>query len=207
MVSIRTIVFDFGNVLGFFSHRRGAEQLAAFGPPELRADDILTFLFFDDLEDRFERAKISSFEVLALLRSRFELNATDDQLALAAGDIFTPNRPVCDLVPRLQGRYRLALLSNTNDLHYRVFRRQFADTLDRFDHLVASHLVGLRKPEPEIYRHVEQLTGTAPAECLFIDDLATNREAAEALGWGTLDYRPGDDLARALAARGVTLAA
>ena len=29
-MNLSTIVFDFGNVLGFFSHRRAAEQLAAY---------------------------------------------------------------------------------------------------------------------------------------------------------------------------------
>ena len=29
-MSIQTIVFDFGNVFGFFSHQKAAEQLAAY---------------------------------------------------------------------------------------------------------------------------------------------------------------------------------
>ena len=82
-MTIRTIVFDFGNVLSFFSHRRGAEQLAAFGPPGLKADDVLTFMFFDDLEDRFERARISSPEVLALLRVE-ELRIEESTLGAAS---------------------------------------------------------------------------------------------------------------------------
>ena len=157
-MSITAVVFDFGNVLGFFSHRRAAEQLTRYAPASVTAADVLTFLADDDLEVEFESGRMSTADVLLRLRSRFQLTGSDDELAAwLALDMFTANEPVCSLVPLLQGRYRLLLLSNTNDLHYRHFRRQFTDTLDRFDNLVVSHEVGLRKPDARIYRHVEKL--------------------------------------------------
>ncbi len=182
-MSIKAVVFDFGNVLGFFSHLRAAEQLAHHAPDGVTAADILTFLGDSDLEIAFEEGRLTTAEVLARLRRRFDLRGSDEQLERAAADMFTPNEPVCALVPLLRQQYLLVLLSNTNDLHYRHFRRQFAETLDHFHALVVSHEVGVRKPHPAVYDHARERAGCLAAECLFIDDLPANVAAARACGW------------------------
>ena len=206
-MAVRTIVFDFGNVLGYFSHRKAAEQLAAFGPPGIQPEEIIPFMVRPELEHPFEMGRLTPTDVLGQLRKRFDLGGTHDQLAHAFADMFTPNEHACSLVPRLQGRYRLVLLSNTNDLHYRHFRRQFASTLDRFDVLVVSHEVGVRKPDRAIYEHAHERAGCAPGECLFIDDLPVNIEAARACGWQGIVYRQGDNLVDHLRQAGVDLEA
>jgi putative hydrolase of the HAD superfamily len=202
-MSIRTVVFDFGNVLGFFSHQQAAKQLAAFGAASPEA--IQSYLFGGTLEEDYESGRLTTPLLLGLLRETFHLRGSDEELGRAFADMFTPNEPVCRLVPRLKPRYRLVLLSNTNDLHYRQFRPQFADTLDCFDALVLSHEIGVRKPDRRVYDHCRNLANCPAAECLFIDDLPSNIEGARALGWQGLVYRRGDDLAAALAAHGVEL--
>ncbi|MGL4555706.1 MAG: HAD family hydrolase [Gemmataceae bacterium] len=204
-MTVRAIVFDFGNVVGFFQRKRAASNLAALGPAGLDAARILSLLAHPEYEPLYETASMTSAQILALLRSELALTGDDDQLAFAFADMFEPNPAVCSLIPRLQGRYHLALLSNTNEMHYRLFRTQFADTLDRFDHLVASHEVRLRKPDPAIYRHVQDRAGCRPDQIVFIDDLAANVAAAGALGWRTISYHTGVDLPRALADHGVVL--
>lgn len=200
-MTITTIVFDFGNVLGFFSHQKAAEQLAAYSP--LSADDILTHYLDSQLEDDFESGRISLPEFRAIVRRRCRVTATDAQLDLAIADMFTPNTEVCELVPALKPRYRLVLLSNTNELHAVHFRKQFADTLAHFDALVLSHEVGLRKPCPDIYAHCHKLAGAEPAQCVFIDDLPANVEAARACGWRAILYQRGLDLRRELLRLGI----
>lgn len=204
---IRTLVFDFGNVVGFFCHRKAARQLAAFARKPVAPEKIIQFLFYTELEPRFEVGELSATQVLEMLRLEFDLGGSDEELAHAFADIFAPNDPVCRLIPELRGRYRLALLSNTNDLHYRLFRRQFAPTLDLFDYLFVSHEVGLRKPDPGLFEYVAKRLGCMPGECLFIDDLPTNIESARACGWQGLVYDKGDDLRRLLAQMGVAFAA
>jgi putative hydrolase of the HAD superfamily len=200
-MSITTVVFDFGNVLGFFSHRRAAEQVAAYG--DVSPEAIQAHLFGGNLEDDYESGRISSAALIAEVRERFGLRATDEQLSRAVADMFWPNEEVCALVPLLRPRYRLLLLSNTNELHARQFVPQFRTTLAHFDHLVLSHELGIRKPDPRVYAHCEQLAGCAPRECLFIDDLPTNVAAARACGWQGIVYQRGMDLWQALGECGV----
>jgi putative hydrolase of the HAD superfamily len=201
-MSITTIVFDFGNVLGHFSHRKAAEQLAAYGGS---AEAILAFAVAEKLEEDFESGRLAPDAFANLVCDACRLSCTYEQFATAFGDMFTPNEAVCALVPRLKPRYRLLLLSNTNALHALQFRGQFAETLRHFDSLVLSHEVGLRKPDRRIYEHCRKLAGRPARECLFIDDLSANVEAARACGWQGIVYRPGDDLARQLAEHGVVL--
>jgi putative hydrolase of the HAD superfamily len=206
-MSIAAIVFDFGNVLGFFSHRRAAEQLAAYSATS-NADAIHAFLVTGQLEADYESGRLSTNELLDRLRELFGLKGTDEEHGLAIADMFTPNEDACRLVPLLRPRHKLLLLSNTNELHYRHFRAQFAATLDLFDALVVSHEVGLRKPDPGVYRHCERLAGCRPEQCLFIDDLPANVAAARACGWQGALYRRspdghGDELRQVLLGAGV----
>jgi putative hydrolase of the HAD superfamily len=57
---------------------------------------------------------------------------------------------------------------------------------DRFDGFLSSCYLGLRKPEPEIYRLALEIAGARPAESLMIDDRAPNLEPASSLGMRTL---------------------
>jgi putative hydrolase of the HAD superfamily len=200
-MSIATIVFDFGNVVGFFSHRQAAEQLAAFGGAS--ADELMTFLFSGELEDAYESGRNSSDAFVRYVCRRARLTCTPDEFALAYSDMFTPNDAVCSLLPRLKPRYQLLLLSNTTELHSRHFLPQFAEHLQWFDFTVLSHEVGMRKPQPGVYEHCRKLVGCRADECVFIDDVAANVEGAKACGWHGMVYRRGDDLAGQLARLGI----
>ncbi len=54
---------------------------------------------------------------------------------------------------------------------------------DLFDATVISSEVGMRKPEPRIFRHVAELLGLQPSECIFIDDIEANVAAAAQMGF------------------------
>lgn len=75
------------------------------------------------------------------------------------------------------GGYLTALLSNSWGMDYD--REQWAEL---FDQVVVSGEVGLRKPEPEIYRLTAQRLGVQPEQCVFVDDLRPNIRGAVAVG-------------------------
>ncbi|MFQ3592543.1 MAG: HAD family phosphatase [Gemmataceae bacterium] len=204
-MTIRAIVFDFGNVVGFFERARAAANLAVYAVQRFDLTRAMHLLTHSEYERLYETNQISTAEILALMRQELGLEGSDEQLAHAFADMFTPNEAVCSLIPQLAGRYHLALLSNANEMHYRHFRREFAWVLDRFDQLVASHLVGLRKPDPAIYRLVQQQAGCGAQEVIFVDDLPANLEAAGQLGWRTIPYDKDVNLAWELQRHGVEL--
>jgi putative hydrolase of the HAD superfamily len=73
---------------------------------------------------------------------------------------------------------RTALLSNS----WGGAEYPRADFPGLFDLVVLSGEVGMRKPEPRIFRHAVQALGLDPAECVFVDDMEPNVVAARACG-------------------------
>jgi len=184
---IRTIIFDFGNVIGFFSHRLTSGRLAYYaGVP---AETMHGFLFGGGIEDDIDAGKVSVADLIQKVRDKFPIRCADQLLELALADMFWPNREVCQLIPRLKGRYRLLLGSNTNELHTRRFKKQFADTLVHFDDLILSFEIQVCKPDVKFFEHCHGLSQAEPAECLFIDDMPANIAAAQAFGWNGILYQ------------------
>ncbi len=83
---------------------------------------------------------------------------------------------------------RTALLSNSwgND-----YPREGWEEM--FDVVVISGEIGMRKPEPEIYRYTVAQLGCAPSECVFVDDLPRNVAAAVAVGMVGVRHRSFDE--------------
>jgi epoxide hydrolase-like predicted phosphatase len=67
-----------------------------------------------------------------------------------------------------------------------------------FDVFVESSVVGLRKPDPQIYRHTCEAVGVAPDEAIFLDDIGRNLKTARALGMATIKVEDPDDALREL---------
>lgn len=88
------------------------------------------------------------------------------------------------LLDSLRGRCRLATLTNNNAAHF----ARICDELDLggyFDQVFASHEIGMKKPDPEVYRYVTEALGVDPARIAFFDDNRECLEPACALGWQT----------------------
>jgi putative hydrolase of the HAD superfamily len=91
---------------------------------------------------------------------------------------------------------RLALLSNAPHPQ--------ANAIDRFGwaklfaHRLYSCRLGIAKPEPTIFERALDVTGATPGQTLFVDDKASNTEAAARLGLQTLTFSSAADLARTL---------
>jgi len=120
-----------------------------------------------------------------------------DVLVMAHAWIVEPYPGIEDLVDELSNTpVRTACLSNTNNLHWPRMHDPGHITslpLPRLDHRFASHLVGMRKPNEDIYRHVEQQTGVTPERIVFFDDNADNIQAARACGWQAVQIDPQGD--------------
>jgi FMN phosphatase YigB (HAD superfamily) len=199
---MKTIVFDFGNVIGFFDYHQALARLQPH--TELSAEQLLV-IFGGQLQDDYESGRITSADFLRTAKERCGFRCTTDEFSAAYVDIFWQNDAVCTLLPRLAERYKLLLGSNTCDLHAIQFRRQFADALAHFDALVLSHEIGVRKPQARFFEHAQSLAGCAAHECLFIDDLHANVEGARACGWKGIVYRKDDDLPTLLREYGIAI--
>ena len=95
-------------------------------------------------------------------------------------------------------RYRLLLLSNTNDLHISWIQHDWGMELYNefaacFEQFYLSHEINLRKPDANIYEFVLRENDLKASETLFIDDTRENTDAAAKLGIHVWNLIPGKD--------------
>jgi putative hydrolase of the HAD superfamily len=190
MARIRTIFFDFGNVIAYFSHERTVERLVTHS--KLGYEELYRVVYQHDRYDALETGRIRVDDYVQNVMKEGRLHCTEDYFRDVFADIFTPNPVVCDLIPALRGRHRLVLASNTNALHAGMFLRSLKPTFDHFHHLVLSHEARARKPHREFYEHCQQYADAEPGACLFVDDRPDNIATAQAHGWQTIHYTDHD---------------
>ncbi len=107
------------------------------------------------------------------------------------------NPEVLDLIRKLHGSYRLAVLSN----HPPGLAHWLADwdILRYFDVVYCSGDEGCAKPDPAAYQAVLERLGVTAPEAVFIDDTAGHVEAARALGIHGIVFTQARQLSRDLA--------
>jgi putative hydrolase of the HAD superfamily len=112
-------------------------------------------------------------------------------LALLAGEVRPQMVAALDAVKA--AGYKTACLTNnvvTTDVESTVIADDrgaaIAAVMSRFDAIVESSKVGVRKPEPRFYEIACEQLGVRPAECVFLDDLGINLKPAAAMGMTTI---------------------
>ncbi|WP_331741996.1 HAD family phosphatase (plasmid) [Streptomyces sp. NBC_00726] len=127
---------------------------------------------------------ISEREVHEQVAARLGLDALQAEAFMAdlwAEYLGTPNEELIAYVRGLRGSCKLGILSNSF-----VGARERETALYHFDelveHIVYSHEIGVEKPDPRAFEAACAGLEVRPESCLFIDDLAANVEAAQAVG-------------------------
>lgn len=208
MAKIRpALIFDFGNVVAYFDYAIACETLGR--PLGISGEKLLDHLRekgLTPLVHRFERGDISEADFSKSVGEIAGLKFSSEAFAAAWADIFQLNESVAALMPSLKNQgYLLILGSNTNAIHARKFRRQFAHVLRHFDKLILSFEVRHLKPSKDFYLACSNAAGCPPEDCLFIDDIPENVQGALAAGLDALLYRDTPTLISDLHERGVTL--
>jgi len=90
-----------------------------------------------------------------------------------------PNHEMIDAAKRIREHYKVGLLTN-NVKEWGGWRGLYPT--DLFQVVIDSSEVGIRKPDPAIYRLACERLGVMPARAAFVDDIETNVEGARAFG-------------------------
>jgi putative hydrolase of the HAD superfamily len=98
----------------------------------------------------------------------------------------TVDKDFCSVAGRLADRFCLGLLSNDVPEWSAHLRRRYS--LDFFDVVVVSGLVGYRKPDGRIYEIFLKQAKAAPDSCILVDDRYRNLRTAKELGFKTVHF-------------------
>lgn len=197
MTAIEAVVFDIGNVLIEWQPERFYDRVVG----EARRRAMFASVDLHAMNDRVDRGEDFRTVVYATADAWPEFAAEirlwhDCWIEMAAPAIPHSVR----LMEALQAKgVPVFALTNFGIGTFEVARPHYP-FLDRFDRAFVSGHLGVIKPDPGIYRLVEEGSGVAPGALLFADDRAENLAAAAARGWRThLFDGPGGWAARLVA--------
>jgi putative hydrolase of the HAD superfamily len=188
---IEAVIWDFGGVLTSSPFEAFARFEAERGLP---ADIIRRTNAANHLENawaKFERAEvdIEAFDQLFAAES-LALGAEvrgRDVLPLLVGDL----RPeMVEALRRIKSQFKTGCITNNlpaNAIGSAGGRTLYiAEVMALFDHIIESAKIGLRKPDPQIYRMMVDALAVDPKRCVYLDDLGVNLKAARDMGMTTI---------------------
>ena len=190
-----TVIFDFGGVITSSPFEAFNRMEAERGLPHNLVRRINSANPDSNAWALFERAEIDAarFDSLFAQEARalgHELPGRD-VLALLSGDIRAEMVAALDWL-KANG-YRIGCITNNVPTGHGAQMSSTADKaeaiaaiLARFDHVVESSKVGIRKPDPAIYRLACDALGVSPERCVYLDDLGINCKPAAALGMAAI---------------------
>jgi epoxide hydrolase-like predicted phosphatase len=184
---IDAVIFDLGGVLA--ANGRHTDFAARF--PAEQAETVRAIMLGDYGADgdhpwhRLERGEITLQEVRRLNRAALATAGIELPPPPTGGGPmmeFVVNEPVAELVRELRSQgFRLGVLTN-NVAEFKAQWRTMLPFEELFDDIVDSHEVGMRKPNPSIYQLALARLGVEAGRTAFLDDVASNVSAADALG-------------------------
>jgi FMN phosphatase YigB (HAD superfamily) len=155
-----------------------------------------------EMATRYETGLMSSRDFYMNVCRIASLSMSEQDFATAYTDIFTPKPETFALVKQLKGRYRLGLLSNTNELHYR-FGIATVEIFPLFDAVTLSFEVRAMKPDRRIYADMLAKLALPARGCVYIDDIAEFVAAGRSAGLKALHYTTHEKLIDDLTKAGV----
>jgi putative hydrolase of the HAD superfamily len=199
---IKAVISDLGQVVLCFDNGTFYRKMAEACP--LSVEEIREIVHCSlEFIELFDLGKMSPREFYEWAISRLGTRIGYEEFMAAYADVFWLNLPVPELLQRLKPKYRLVLVSNCDVVRFEFIRKKFPE-IGIFDGCVLSYELGVMKPDARIYREALRLAQAEPSACVFIDDMAENVDGAAALGIKSLLYTPETDLAKELAALGVS---
>ena len=195
---IQNIIFDLGGVLLDLDVERCLSAFESAGITNIRQYITGTneLGFFKD----YECGTISTPQFREAIRCHIGRHVDDADIdRMWNSELCTIPQDKLRLIECLGRKYRLYLLSNTNELHWAhvsptVFQYGGQDLKACFRRIFLSFQMHLAKPDPEIFRTALREAGIRAEETLFVDDSLVNCRAAEAEGLHAAHYTPGTDL-------------
>ena len=212
ILPLRAVLWDFGGVILTSPFEAFRRYESATGLPQDFIRTINSTNPHSNAWALLERSDISTKEFDELFAQESSARGHRvpgaDVLALLSGDI-RPNM-VAALDAVIAAGFKTACLTNnmvttnndtvSNSESSNERASELTAVMNRFDVIVESSKVGVRKPEPRFYEIACEMLDVTPGECVFLDDLGINLKPAAAMGMRTIKVADPVDAISQLAA-------
>jgi putative hydrolase of the HAD superfamily len=196
---ITWFLFDLGNTLIKLAYERVLENVRRSAP--VTRDELIAILEEPGGYRDMERGAVTFREFYEFIADKAGYRGSLHDFRAIWSDFF--DGPIAgseDLLDRVRARYRVAFLSNSNEVHAELIPRRFSALFKKDDRFVFSHRFRVAKPDPEMFRRALEVIGALPQNVVFVDDLIENVLAARAEGMRAFQFVDAGQLKRELAA-------
>ncbi|MCD6544696.1 MAG: HAD family phosphatase [Flavobacteriaceae bacterium] len=190
---IENIIFDLGDVFVNLDHKKFQDKLHFLGLKDVTSN----MTGFNQL---YEKGLVSTKEFKAYYKDILKKGGFSDEELVNSWVSILGEFPLHRLLflENIPKKYRLFLLSNTNELHINHVQTQFGNGFyDRFvncfDKIYYSHEIHMRKPDADPFQLIISENELSPSATLFVDDTLENIEMANHLGIQTWHINPEKD--------------
>jgi FMN phosphatase YigB (HAD superfamily) len=182
------LILDLGGVLLNIDYHAPIRAFKKLGIEHF--ESLFTQAKQSELFDLFEKGKISNNEFRQQIRNISGITSmTDAEIDMAWNSILLdfPTEKM-KLLNELKKKYRLFLLSNTNNIHIPSFENSMEKVFGKnhfhshFEKVFYSSQIGMRKPDAEIFEYVIRLQNLERDKTIFIDDSIQHVEGAKSCG-------------------------
>jgi len=199
---ITWFVFDLGNTVIKLAYERVLENICRNAPAS--RDEVVELFEKPGSYRDLERGAITFAEFYDFLCDRAGYRGSLHEFRAIWADFFDgPMAGIEEVLDRVRERYRVAFLSNSNEVHAEVIPRQFAALFRNDDRFIFSHRFQSAKPDPELFQRALEVIGASPQQTVLVDDLLENVLAARALGLRAFQFRDSATLLRELTEEGL----
>jgi putative hydrolase of the HAD superfamily len=199
---INWFLFDLGNTLIKLAYERVLGNVCS--DAAITRDDLVDLLEAGGGYRDMERGVVSFAQFHQFLQDRAGYRGSFGELHEIWSDFFDgPITGMEELLERIRKRYRVAFLSNSNEVHAEVIPKRFAALFRPEDRFVLSHRFKVAKPDPELFRRALEVIGSKAQDTAFVDDLIENVIAARSIGISAYQFQDAASLVRELEADGI----
>ncbi len=191
MQNIKNIIFDLGGVILNIDFKQTELAFAKLGIGNFNA--YYTLQSVSPLFEQLELGLITPEAFYDQFRIIVNVSITNEEIQDAWNALlldFPPER--ITWLEQISKKYKIYLLSNTNQIHYDAFIKLFDEQIgnkslnEYFIKPYYSHEINLRKPSKKCFEFVLNKENLIADETLFIDDSETNIKAAKTVGLNTI---------------------
>ena len=179
MVQWDLLLFDLGGVLVYFD---GITPLRKLTQNRLDPDSIRRLWLVSPWTREFQKGRCSPVEFAAGFVKENNLDINPQEFLQQFESWEHGLMPgAAELLQELRVNYKIGCLTNNNELHWNIHVNKIKIT-PLFHVRYVSHLIGMVKPDAEIFNHVIKDRGVAPQRIVFFDDNIECVEGARKAG-------------------------
>ena len=202
LADIQWFLFDLGNTLIKLAYERVIERICR--DSNVNRDELLEIFEnaggFRDLE----RGSATFWDFYETLSSNAGYRGDIRAFREIWSDFFDgPILGMEDVLATVRAKYRVAFLSNSNEVHAELIPRRFASLFEKDDRFIFSYRFRVAKPDPEMFHRALEVIGATAAQTVLVDDLLENVIGARTVGMKAYQFRDAEALLRELEADGL----